>query len=140
MEAMREQGIEHEKVFTVEWLAKMLRFDADSMAFGIAISDIRRELEQDGFYLNGYGQNGESYQILHARDNHKVMERYQRQAMDSFRRAVILGGMTDTSSLTEEEKRKHEKVLSRAAIRLALTKRSTQVDRILKGADRKLLE
>jgi len=57
LEAMREQGIEHEKVFTVEWLAKTLRFDADSMAFGIAISDIRRELEQDGFYLNGYGQN-----------------------------------------------------------------------------------
>lgn len=143
---MREMDlISYGKVLETSYFEEQLRISStdekDKREFGFAISHIRRELEKEGFYLNGRGQEGKSYTIIPPKDNRKVMKRYQDEAIDCLTRAATLGMTTDTSTLSDEEKRKHEHTLNVAATRLILMKRSTRVARFIeKNNGQKLLK
>ncbi len=92
------------------------------MQFSLAISEIRKELEMDGFYLSGRGQKGCQYIILAPASNQKVMASVQRASIRAMARGVILGTNTRLDSLTANERRKHESLLEKMATRLALVK------------------
>lgn len=129
---MREEGINHGKTYPAEYFEQKLRTQRDSMQFGLALSEIRRELEKDGFYLSGRGQNGNQFLILPPENNRDVMASYQRQALDSLRRGVILGTNTRLDLLPPEDRKKHESLLEKLAIRTALMQRSGAIAKIVK--------
>lgn len=103
----------------------------DSIEFSLAISQIRRELELDGFYLSGRGQKGNQFVILPPASNANIMDAYSRAALDALRRGVILGTNTRLDTLTESEKRRHEGILERLATRAALVARSSQIIKVI---------
>lgn len=120
---MRKEGVAYDKTYSTEWLEQRLGANSDSVEFGFAISAIRRELEYEGFYLTARGQSGNGFVILPPEDNADVMLGYQRTAIDSLRRGVILGTNTKLETLTSDERRRHEAVLARLAQRAALVNR-----------------
>lgn len=131
LETMRKQGLDYGATYTAEFFEKELRTTRDTMGFGLAISEIRRELEQDGYYLSGRGQKGDSFVILAPAANQSVMASYGRAAVDALKRGVILGTNTRLDSLSANERRKHEALLEKLAVRLALVKHSGKVARQL---------
>ena len=120
LEQMRLAGIEYGKTFTAEWFEEHLRTRRDTMGFGLSISEIRRELEWDGYYLSGRGQKGDQFVIMLPESNQDVMRGYGRAALDALKRGVILGTNTRLDSLTANERRKHESLLEKLAFKLAL--------------------
>ena len=122
LDEMRKSGVEYGKTYAPEWFEERLSCHRDSMEFSLALSEIRRELEFDGFYLTGRGQAGNQI-ILPPKDNADVLLSYQRAAIDALKRGTILGTATKTDTLTVNEKRRHESVLQRVAIRAALISR-----------------
>lgn len=123
VDEMRAGGIEHGMVFPTEWFEERLRCERDAMAFGLAMSQIRRELEEDGYYLTGRGQKGEQFVILPPEANRAVMRSYERAALNKLGRAVTLGAATRTELMTEADRRRHEAEMERISKRLALMSR-----------------
>ncbi len=134
-EQMMKDGIDHGNTYTAEYFEERLRCKRDDMRFGLAISEIRRVLELNGFYLSGRGLKGNSFIILHACDNQDVMKSYASAAIDALKRGVILGTKTRLDSLNEEERRRHESILQKLAMRLVLCKHPKKVsDLVAKSA------
>ena len=128
LEKMRSQSlINYGEVIDAPFFEEHLECKRDSMEFGLAVSSIRRELEEDGFYLSGRGQKRNQFVILPPASNANVMNAYSRAAVDALKRGVILGTNTRLDTLTESEKRRHEGILERLATRAALVARSEQV-------------
>lgn len=140
MEQMRADGVHYGKTYPAEFFEGMLRCKRDAMEFGLAISEIRRELEKDGFYLSGRGQKGNQYVVLPPSGNVDVMAHYSRVASDALKRGVILGTNTRLDTLSAEERRKHENMLERMAIKAALVSRSAQVAKVIAKKNPKLLK
>ena len=122
-EEMLKDGADYGKVYNVEFFEKKLKEPRETMAFGLAVSQIRTALLERGLYLSGRGQKGEQFVIVDAAANTKVMENFQAQAALALRKGVILGTNTRIDVLTDEERRKHEATLERLAIRSALMAR-----------------
>lgn len=120
LEKMRASGINYGQTFSAEFFEERLRGKRDEIQFRIGISEIRRELEKDGFYLSGRGQKGNQFVILPPESNSDIMLGYQRHAIDALKRGVILGTSTCLDTLKDSERRKHEAVLERMAIKAAL--------------------
>ena len=123
-----------------EFFEEQLKCERSSMEFGLAISNIRRELEQDGFYLSGRGQKGSQFVILQPASNVDVMAGYSRAAIDALRRGTILGTNTRLDTLSESERRRHEGLLERLATKAALVHRSSQVADVVRKHSPKLLQ
>lgn len=137
VDAMLSDGIEYGKTYTAEYFEGQLRCARDEMKFGLAISEIRRQLESKGFYLSGRGLNGNSFIILQPNDNVDVMRSYSSAALDALKRGVILGTNTRLDALSDEEKRRHESVLQKIAMRLVMMKKPMQIAGALKGKAKK---
>ncbi len=140
LDKMRETGIAYGQTFTAEFLEKELRVTRDKMQFSLAISSIRNELLEDGFYLSGRGQKGNSFVVLEPASNQDVMRAFSRQASEALRRGVILGTNTRLDTLSESERRKHEGTLERMAIKCALLGRSKQIYAAIKDSHPKLID
>lgn len=140
LDKMREGGISYGQTFSAEFFEKELRLNRDHMQFGFAISQIRNELLEDGFYLSGRGQKGNAFVILEPASNADVMKAFSRQAMEALRRGVILGTNTRLDTLSEAERRRHEGTLERMAIKCALLGRSKQIFNVIKSSHPKLVE
>ena len=141
VDKMRAEGIEFGKTYSAEYFEEGLSQKRDTMQFGLAVSEIRRELESNGFYLTGRGQKGDQFVILPAGDNMKIMQEYSRRALDSLKRGVILGTNTPLNALAIDDRRKHEAILERIAIRSVLMARSGQVAKaVAKNAPKLLAE
>lgn len=134
LDQMRAGGIAHGQTFETKWFEEKLRLDRDTMAFGLSISEIRRALEFDGFYLCGRGTKGESFVILPPAANQRVMESYAHEALDAMKRGVILGTNTRLDMLTALERQRHEKYLEKMAFRLQCVKHSESI-RKMAGKD-----
>lgn len=124
LDSMREEGLSYGKTFTSEFFEGKLKCERDSMSFGLSLHQIRRELEEDGFYLSGRGFKGTQFLILPPESNRDVMASYQRQALDALKRGVILGTNTRVDLLPPADKKKHEAMLEKLATRAALMSRS----------------
>lgn len=137
---MRESGVHHGSVFTSDFFEKELKTTRDDMKFGLSISEIRRELEKDGFYLSGRGQKGDQFVILPPEANAEVMLGYQRAAVDALARGVILGTNTRLDMLSDSDRRRHESLLQKIATKAVLMNRSRSIAKVLKEQSPNLLE
>lgn len=140
LEEMHRDGLQYGKTWKAAFFETHLRCNREDMKFGLAISEIRRELEKDGYYLSGRGQKGNQYVILPPESNSDVMLCYQSAATDALKRGVILGTATRLDTLGESDRRKHEATLERMAIKASLMNRSRQVAKIVMEKNPKLLE
>jgi len=126
-EAMIEGGVDYGKVYETKWFEEFLKAPADTMSFGLDVSRINRALQFHGFHMTSRGQKGALYVIVQAEANRCVMENYQHQAMDAFKRALVLGTNTRTDMMKEEDRRRHEGTLERIANKLAMLQRRQPV-------------
>lgn len=140
LEEMQKTGITHGQTWDAEFFEKQLRCTRDEMKFGLAISEIRRELEKDGFYLSGRGQKGNQFVVLPPECNMEVMAAYQRSAIDALKRGVILGTNTRLDMLSDADRAKHQRVLERMATKAVLMQRSTAIIKAINETNPKLLE
>jgi hypothetical protein len=138
--SMLEKGIEHGKVYPSSFFEEWLRCAPDSMHFSLGIAEIRRALEPHGFYLSGRGQKGEQYVILQPEAHGDVMMGYARKASDALRRGCILGTGTRLDLLKGEDRRRHESICEKMAVKFALVSRSSQVMKALPEQARKRLQ
>lgn len=118
-------------IFKAEFFETRLKCQRDSMQFGLGISEIRRALEFKGFYLSGRGQGGSQYVVLPPEENQRVAGCYERDASDSLKRAVTLLVHTDTATLSDEQKRRHEFRLEKIGIKAALISRWRALSKVL---------
>ena len=126
--AMRKEGVRYGQTYSMESFELRLGANRDSAEFGFGINLIRRELIHDGFYLTARGQAGQGYAIAWADQLADIMLRKERRAIDELSQAVILGSNADLRTLTPDQKRRHEAVLSRVAQRAALASRKLPLD------------
>lgn len=140
VDQMREEGIEFGKTYSADFFEKGLSRKRDEMQFGLAISEIRRELEHDGFYLDGRGGKGDQFVIRPAQDNVAVMQGYNRRALDALKRGVILGTNTPLQLLDAANRKRHESLLERMAVRSVLMQRTASVVTLLQKHQPKLLK
>jgi hypothetical protein len=119
-EDMMEDGVDYGKTYTAEFFESRLRTTRDTLKFGLDVSNVRTKLLEHGYYLSGRGGKGEQFVILEAAANSKVMENFQFAAANALKKGVILGTNTRVDILTDEERRKHESMLEKLAIRAAL--------------------
>ena len=122
-EEMLREGVDYGATYPAEYFEERLKAKRDSMTFGLDISKIRASLLSHGFFLSGRGQKGEQFVIVDAAANTAVMENFQHQAIKALRSGVILGTNTRVDVLTAEERRRHESMLEKLAIRSALISR-----------------
>jgi hypothetical protein len=122
-EEMLRDGVDYGKTYEAEFFEARLKEKRDTMAFGLALSQIRTSLLSHGLYLSGRGQKGHQFVIVDAAANTRVMDNFQHQAKIAMQKGVILGTNTRLDVLTEEERRKHEATLERLAVRTALMSR-----------------
>jgi len=139
LDEMRKQGIQYGQTFTAEFFEEHLKVKRDHMQFGLGVSEIRRSLERDGFYLSGRGQKGNQFVILPPSSNMDVMRGYAHKASDALARGVILGTNTRLDTLTPSERRKHESMLERMAIKAVLMARSEQSAKVIRKHNPELL-
>lgn len=131
LEEMRRDGVAYGKTYPAEWFETRLKCNRDSMEFGLSISEIRRALEFDGFFISGRGQKGNQYVILPPESNANILAARSRSAMDELKRGFILGTNTNVSLLDREQRRRHDSELEKVATRLALLKHSGRAAREL---------
>lgn len=122
-EEMLRDGVDYGNTYPAEYFEERLKAKRDSMTFGLDISKIRAALLSHGFFLSGRGQKGEQFVVVDAAANTAVMENFQHQAIKALRSGVILGTNTRVDVLTAEERRRHESMLEKLAIRSALISR-----------------
>jgi hypothetical protein len=126
LEALLQGGVSYGDTFDTAYFEDGLKCQRETMEFGIAMSQIRAGLMEHGLYLTGRGGNGKSFTVCDPAANVAVMQSYQREAVRALQKGVILGTNTDMARLTEDERRRHEAVLERMAIRAALVCRTTK--------------
>lgn len=131
LEELIKTGVNYSQTIPAEWMEERLKCKRDSMEFGLSVSQIRKGLEKLGFYLSGRGQKGNQFVILPPASNADVMENYARAASEALKRGVILGTNTRLDTLTSDERRRHEGMLERMAIKAALLQRSQSVFRVI---------
>jgi len=139
IEEMMEEGVEYGQVYKAEFFEEKLDATRDTFRYSLDISKIRRELEKEGFYLSGKGQNGTQYIILQPARNMDVMKHYSKVARDSLNRGVILGTSTRLDLLTEGERAKHETVLEKIATRQVLVSRAESIRKLVEKHEPKLI-
>jgi hypothetical protein len=139
LEDMIEDGVNYGKTYAAEFFEEKLRCKRDGMEFGLAMSEIRRELETQGKYLSGRGQKGNQFVILPPESNADVMRGYVASAHDSMRRAVTLGTTTNRELMNDEQRRKHDSICEKAATKLALMGRSRAISSAIRKTNPKLL-
>jgi len=140
LEEMRKKGMHYGQAWDSEFFEKQLKCLRTEMKFGLGISEIRRELEKDGFYLSGRGQKGNQFVILQPESNADIMAGYQRAALDALKRGVVLGTNTRLDTLSDSDRRRHEGMLERMAMRAVLMQRSGQISKVIKEHSPELLD
>jgi hypothetical protein len=123
LQDMLDEGVEYGKSYDAEYFEKRLKQDRMSMRFSLDVSRIRSELLRHGYYLSGRGGKGEVFEIVPAADNSGVMEQFQAAAAQALKRGVILGTNTRVDMLSDAERRRHDSILEKLAIRTALFSR-----------------
>lgn len=121
-------------------LVKYLDESEDSLKFAMAIHEIRKWFRRKGMNFTARGQSGTGYVISPPASNRVEMERMAKAAASAMREGVILGSTTPLDMLTEEERRIHEKLTEKMAIRMAMLSRRTAPLSEDVAAGKKLIE
>ena len=119
---MEADGLEENKAWPLSYFVERLREPEKSAALAFALNDVRRGLRELGWWLSSRNSGAEMW--LHPRrENAKGMERFTKKAVTALRNGVILGTNTPMDCLTDEERRRHEGVLEKMALRSVLMNR-----------------
>ena len=140
VETMRQSGVTYGSTYEASYFEERLKCKRDTMEFGLAMSEIRRALEGDGFYLSGRGQKGDAFIVLMPEANADVMLTYQRAAINALKRGVILGTNTRLDTLDSEARARHESILEKLAMRAVLMNRSSAIYKHVKANAANLLD
>jgi hypothetical protein len=111
--------------FTTSDMEQHLGCKEDTAEFGMSIHRIRRALRRAGKNFTARGQLGEGFVIAPPDTNRCEMQRLQAAAITAMREGVVLGTNTPLELLSAEARRKHEAILEKMAMRLALVNRRT---------------
>jgi len=130
---LEDQGVDYKTVIKADWLEKELDLPRTAPRFAFAINAIRRHFEHQGMYLTCREQHGEQYYFVPPENNYEVMQMQQTRAIRALKRGVILGTNTPLSTLSPENRKRHEKQLEQMATRAALMMRPSAVLKILNG-------
>lgn len=130
-EKMEAEGLEYGKIYPVHFFEHELSAKMSTIGYQTGIIEIRHELEQRGFWLKGSPQRAGIYQIVMPDKNRKAMNDRQSRARSLIARAITLGVNTDRRKLTADQVQKHDSVLNRAQLRLALIDRPRTIERFL---------
>jgi hypothetical protein len=120
---MEKLGIKYGSTFSLEWFEKTLKQTRDTVEFAMSIHQIRVHLRTRGMNLTSIGQNGQGWFIAPPQTNAHEMLRMQRKAIRAMQQGVILGTNTPLEILEAADRKRHEGVLERLAIRSALISR-----------------
>lgn len=132
---LEEMGVNYDTVIETEWLEDQLQLKRDTMHFSIAVSKIRRVLEQYGLSLRTAERTrGSRYVFLPAKENYTKLRQYQRRANDMLRRGVVLGSNTPLDGMSPGERQIHEKWLENTSMRSLLMGRSAAILKIALNA------
>jgi hypothetical protein len=123
LDDMRSGDMDYGKSWPTTFFEVRLKCQRDTMRFGLDMSRIRTKLLEEGYYLSGRGAKGERFEIVPAAANSQVMENLQADAARALAKGVILGTNTRIDLLTDAERRKHESMLEKLAVRAALFSR-----------------
>lgn len=121
-----QDDISFEKTWKTALLAEVLDMKPDTVAFGIAMSEVNRALERNGYHLTTRGKHGQEYFIEPVKRAAAVGDTMMRDAMNSMKRAVVyLNGVATKHAelLTETERRRIEKRAEIGALRYVLCSR-----------------
>jgi hypothetical protein len=140
VEDLRAAGrLKYGEMIECEFFEKRLTKRRHDPFFHVQVSGIRRLLEEEGLYLSGRGLKGNAYRIAEAHENANHVVGHMKHSRREAKRAVILGSTTDTSQLTDAERLRHESVTNKAAVSLALLKRTDAVAELVNKYSPKLL-
>jgi hypothetical protein len=123
-------GLEHGAKYSAEYFEQRLKLPRTHMKFSLAVTEIRKLLEIEGFYLDGHGQNG-GYVITPIEKQETVLQNKGKAAMEELRRAAVLGANSRVHLLEGEARRRLESRIEKTQIKLALLSRSKHVARIV---------
>lgn len=140
LERMLADGVAYGHAIPTAWFEEQLREPRTTVGFAFGVHEIRKALEKRGYALSARGQKGEQFVILPAAANASVLASFARKAADALRRGVILGTNTDISALSAEDRRRHESMLEKIALKSLLIGRSRTVARVLEGKSANLLK
>ena len=139
LDELKADGVSYGQVIESKWLEEKLCQPRTTMQFGLAVSEIRKGLEMDGFYLSGRGQGGNQFVILPPESNQDIMQSYEREASEALRRGVILGTGTKLDTLDAEQRRRHEARLEKLSIKCLLLSKPAQFWNLAMKHSKKIL-
>lgn len=122
VEEMTAAGLEENKCWTLEYFTKGLMCEPNGPEFAFAIHYIRKALRRKGWAFASRN-TGQQFFLRPRAENADVMLSMQREAINALREGLILGTTTPLETLNEEQRRRHEGVLEKIALRLALMNR-----------------
>ena len=123
VDEMIEKGITFGTKYEMAYLVDRLACQPESIAFGIAISNINDELIESGLYLSAREQRGAGYIVLMADGAEEVARtRVRRSFREMARACKLFGGIARNpeAQITDDTKKRLLKCEEKAAIRLSL--------------------
>lgn len=120
---MEAAGLVENKTWPISFFVQGIGAAENSAQLSFGLHNIRKALRRLGWTFTSRGHNGQQYWITPRNQNADEMIRMQNLALSSLREGVILGTSTPLDSLSCDERRRHESVLEKMAIRSALMSR-----------------
>lgn len=132
---MRNDGLDYEKSWPVEFFEQRFRTTRDTQQFTFEMLELRQELErEDGYYFRS-SENGRLYSIPPAAAHEDIARMFESKMSRYARRSVSLRYATldnEKADLTDRDRAKLEQGAERASVRLALMSRVKSVERELR--------
>lgn len=143
LEQLREDGLAYGKTWTVDFFEHHLRCPRTAKEFAFGMMALKQELErEDGYYLKSE-EDGARWSIVAAADHETVASTFDTKVRRYAVRAINLRSatlMNPEANLTAEDRRKMERNLERASLRLVLMSRASSVAAVVAEHSPKLLE
>ena len=134
LETMREQGMSYGSQWKVEFFEQHLRCPKDNNAFQFAMLALRDALEkEDGYYLR-QTENGLIWEIPTAIGHEETAQTFDSRLRRYAVRSINLRSATLTNpqaQLSEDERRRMESNLEKAAMRLCLISRQQSILKVV---------
>jgi hypothetical protein len=114
------------KTWPTAELAAQMNMAADSIQFGMAISEVNKCLERRGYHLSSRGKNGQSYFVESLDRSGSITAAMNRDALNTLKRAVVFAhGVVQNhgDKLSESQRRRLEKQAEISAMRYVIASR-----------------
>ena len=137
---MIDDGIKYGKVYKAEEFEEELECLRDSLQFNIAVSNIRMELEQLGFYLEGHIDATGRLEIVKPKKHRHIVKLRESRMRRLRRRSIILMMETDMKALPKKDHKAHMQTLEQLQIKELIERHNRKVQQVLKKNSPRLLE